>query len=207
MTIGEVIKQLREERDWTQDQLADNSGVDRNTIASIETGKSREPTITNLLKLAQAFGKRPEDLYFAAGYIAEPPHRLSSQELLQRFMISLPESVPVYAEYPVHAGKVVKPVDYAHIERNDIKRNLEGYIVTGTCLLPDVKEHDVVIIDRDAAVNSGDIVVCVLDGQMHLARYKMVGGQPFLENNNGRTFLEEDCQPAAPVIEVRRRLK
>jgi transcriptional regulator with XRE-family HTH domain len=207
MTIGEVIKQLREEREWTQDHLAEHSGVDRNTIASIETGKSRQPTLTNLLKLAQAFGKRPEELYFAAGYIAEPPRQLTSQELLQRFMISLPESVPVYADYPVHAGKPVEPVEYMHMEKNRFKRNLAGYIVKGTCLLPDVKERDVVIIDRDAAIDSGDIVVCVVDGQMHLARYKTIGGKPFLENNNGRTFLEEDCQLAAPVIEIRRRMK
>jgi transcriptional regulator with XRE-family HTH domain len=207
MNIGEVIKQLREERDWTQDQLADHSGVDRNTIASIETGKSKEPTITNMLKLAQAFGKRPEELYFAAGYITEAPHKVSPQELLHRFMISLPEAVPIYAEYPVHAGKTAEPVDYVHMEKNNVKRNLAGYMVKGTCLLPDVKEGDVVIIDRDAPIASGDIVVCVLDGEMHLARYKTVGRQHFLENNNGRTFMEKDCQPAALVIEIRRRLK
>jgi transcriptional regulator with XRE-family HTH domain len=211
MVIGQKIKELRSERGWTQNELAQKSGVDRGALASIETGKAKHPKTANLLKLARAFNIRPEELYQAAGYIQDAgtvyQRPETPEELLQRFNIALPSSVPIYEEFPFHAGEPVEPVEYLPIVKDRTrKRNLEGYIVRGECLTPEIQDKDIIIIDRDAEIQIGDIVACMVNSVIHLARLRRIGGELFLENNTHRMRLEE-ATIAAPVIEVRRRLK
>lgn len=209
--LGKKIKELRVERDWTQNELAKRSGIDRGYLASIETGKVVNPSVDTFLKLARAFSIRPEELYQAAGYIKETrgdfPRKESPEEILQRFNIAMPSSVPIYEDFPFHAGDPVQPIDYAPMAKTQARtRNLEGYIVRGSCLNPQIEDKDIIIIDRDAQIENGDIVACLVEGELHLARLRRIAGEVYLENNNGRIRLEED-QIAAPVIEVRRRLK
>jgi len=210
-TLGEEIKELRLERDWTQNELAKRSGVDRGALASIETGKAKNPTTANLLKLARAFNIRPEELYQAAGYIKEAKtiyqRPETPEEILQRFNVALPSSVPIYEEFPFHAGEPVEPIDYIPVVKDRTrKRNLEGYIVRGSCLSPQIEDKDIIVIDRDEEIKIGDVVACLVDGMMHLARLRRIANELYLENNNHRMKLEE-ATIAAPVIEVRRRLK
>jgi transcriptional regulator with XRE-family HTH domain len=211
MDLDDKIKQLREERGWTQDELAKRSGLDRAYIAAIETKQIKKPSVESFLKLAHAFKIRPEELYQAAGYIKDAstiiPYKESWDEILVRFNIAMPSSVPIYEDFPFHAGEDVRPIDYVPIAKNKVKkRNLEGYIVRGSCLRPLIEDKDVIIIDRDAPIENGDVVACLIDGKMHLARLRKIANQRWLENNNGRILFTE-YELAAPVIEIRRRLK
>lgn len=52
-TIGEKIKQLRLNKNWTQAELAERSSLSRNSIYKYETGIS-SPTATALQKIADA---------------------------------------------------------------------------------------------------------------------------------------------------------
>lgn len=52
-SIGDRIKQLREAKKWTQDDLAEAAGIHRVTIAKYEAGKV-EPKSTSLSRLAAA---------------------------------------------------------------------------------------------------------------------------------------------------------
>jgi transcriptional regulator with XRE-family HTH domain len=211
MDLDDKIKQLREERGWTQDELAKRSGLDRAYIAAIETKQIKKPSVESFLKLARAFKIRPEELYQAAGYIKDVttiiPHKEPWDEILVRFNIAMPSSVPIYEDFPFHAGEDIRPIDYIPMVKNHVKkRNLEGYIVRGSCLRPLIEDKDIIIIDRDAPIESGDIVAGLIDGKMHLARLRKIANQLWLENNNGRILFKE-YELAAPVIEVRRRLK
>jgi uncharacterized protein YjbI with pentapeptide repeats/transcriptional regulator with XRE-family HTH domain len=55
MTLGQRLVELREERGWTQEELAGESGVSVETIRRIETNRTR-PLSRNLKDLAQALG-------------------------------------------------------------------------------------------------------------------------------------------------------
>lgn len=211
--LGQKIKVLRKERDWTQDDLAKRSGVDRGTLASIETGKAKNPTTANLLKLARAFNIRPEELYQAAGYITEAKvaypyrHTETSGEILERLRLAHPIGIPVYTEFPFHAGEGVEPVEYVYRARTKPSpRNIEGYLVNGDSLAPDVLRKDIVIVDRDGEIDSGNIVAALVGSHLYISRFRKIGDELWLENNYGRVKFEE-CQVAAPVIEVIRRLK
>lgn len=62
MEIGKVIKELREERNLTQQQLASALNVDKSTIAKYETG-DRLPNIEMSVKLASFFNVTTDYLF------------------------------------------------------------------------------------------------------------------------------------------------
>jgi transcriptional regulator with XRE-family HTH domain len=53
--IGLKLKELRDAKGWTQDDLAEATGMNRVTIAKYESGRS-EPKSASLGKLAMALG-------------------------------------------------------------------------------------------------------------------------------------------------------
>ena len=55
MELKDTIKTMREERGWTQQQLADKLGVTRSAVTQWETGWS-QPKMDSIKKLADVFG-------------------------------------------------------------------------------------------------------------------------------------------------------
>ncbi|MBE6728087.1 MAG: helix-turn-helix transcriptional regulator [Ruminococcaceae bacterium] len=58
------IKEIREERKMTQEELAKASGVSRATIAALENHTARTTTTKTLLKLANALGTTVDAIFF-----------------------------------------------------------------------------------------------------------------------------------------------
>jgi transcriptional regulator with XRE-family HTH domain len=59
--FGEAIRQMRGELGLSQEALAEACDLDRTYISGIERG-SRNPSLTNILKIAAALNARPADL-------------------------------------------------------------------------------------------------------------------------------------------------
>ncbi len=59
--LADNLKRLREARGWSQQQLADCSGVPRPTLAHLESGEGN-PTLSVLVKVALALGSSLEQL-------------------------------------------------------------------------------------------------------------------------------------------------
>ena len=56
------LKVLRAERDWTQQQLAEQLDVSRQTIVAIEKGKY-DPSLPLAFRAARLFGLQIEDIF------------------------------------------------------------------------------------------------------------------------------------------------
>lgn len=65
--MGYRIKEEREKRNMTQEQLAEESGVSRGTISALENGTSRATTTKTLSSIAKALGVSIESLFFTQG--------------------------------------------------------------------------------------------------------------------------------------------
>lgn len=61
--LGNTVRRWREERGWTQVDLAKRSGVSQNHVSAIETGKLANPRADTSEKLARAFGVTIDELY------------------------------------------------------------------------------------------------------------------------------------------------
>ena len=56
------IRETREDRGWTQEELAERAGVTQGTISRIETGKVTSLDLAVFEKLAKALGVHPAAL-------------------------------------------------------------------------------------------------------------------------------------------------
>ncbi len=52
--LGRVLRTLREEKGWTQNELAEKASIERSYLAQLETGTRVNPTIAVLKRLAKA---------------------------------------------------------------------------------------------------------------------------------------------------------
>lgn len=62
--MGYKIKEFREMRGITQEELASISGVSRGTIVALESGTSRTTTTKTLLKLAAALKTTVDQIFY-----------------------------------------------------------------------------------------------------------------------------------------------
>lgn len=58
------IKELREKRGYSQEKLAELSGVSRNLIARLETGELTSTSTNTLFKLSKALNVKVKTLFF-----------------------------------------------------------------------------------------------------------------------------------------------
>lgn len=61
IAFGKNVKRIRDEKDWSQEQLAAISNIDINQISRIETGK-HAANLHTIKALAIALGKYPDEL-------------------------------------------------------------------------------------------------------------------------------------------------
>lgn len=59
--VGQNIKRAREEKGWSQEELAFQSALHRTYISAVERAV-RNPTVTSVEKIANALGVRPGSL-------------------------------------------------------------------------------------------------------------------------------------------------
>jgi len=71
MTLGRRIRELREQRGLTQEQLGDLIGKDQNYVSQLERGTIRMPHLEVLDSIARVLGTTRYDLLKAAGWIEE----------------------------------------------------------------------------------------------------------------------------------------
>jgi putative transcriptional regulator len=64
--VKNKLRELRTERNWSQEQLGARVGVSRQAIIAIETGKF-DPSLPLAFKLAQVFKLSIEDIFSADG--------------------------------------------------------------------------------------------------------------------------------------------
>jgi transcriptional regulator with XRE-family HTH domain len=90
----EQVKQLREERGWSQLELARRSGVDNAVISVVEAGK-RSPSLPTLKKLATALGVDLAELFGTREQREYRRYREAGHELLKQAHESLARAAEV----------------------------------------------------------------------------------------------------------------
>lgn len=60
--LGQVVREIRQEKDVSQDRLAREMGTDRTTISLIERGL-RSPYVRTLLQIAAALDVKPSEFF------------------------------------------------------------------------------------------------------------------------------------------------
>ena len=62
IAFGKRVRELRKERNWSQEKLAENSGLHPNYIGMVERGE-RNPSLINIQKLAMALNQNLSEIF------------------------------------------------------------------------------------------------------------------------------------------------
>jgi transcriptional regulator with XRE-family HTH domain len=85
-SLGERIKRLREVKQWTLEQLADASGVDKGQISRYEKNTA-DPGTKSLAAVARALDVRAGFFFGEIQELEElTPHQVATRESLRRFL-------------------------------------------------------------------------------------------------------------------------
>lgn len=195
---GFKVKQLRESKHLTQDELSVKSGLKRSHISVIELGSIKTAQKDVVDKLAKGFGMAPDDLFKYIHGIDTPK---TSATIWDKHAARQPLKISVYPDYlKVHAGEPTDVIDYIYMDQPErASYNIRAYRVEGDCMEPYLHNGEYVIVDHDMAIENGDRVVAICNNQLHVAKLKMIGGEYFLENRYA-TYKMTDCQGIAKVV-------
>ena len=152
--IGKRIAQIRRDRGYSQDQLAEMALLSRITLARYETG-TIEPGVLALSRIADALGTSTDEL-------------LCRTEKLPPFIKVARESVPIVGEIacgvPITAQENIE--GYADLPdgvRADFALRCKGDSMNPTFL-----DGDLVLIRQQPEVEEGQIAAVGIDGEATL---------------------------------------
>jgi len=62
--MGFKVKEIRESKGMTQEELEEKSGISRQTISAIENGKKTDVKSGTMIALARALGASIDEIFF-----------------------------------------------------------------------------------------------------------------------------------------------
>lgn len=69
--LGAALREAREKRGWSQEELGFEAEIDRTYVSGVERGV-RNPTVVTLLRLCRALGTKPSAVFRQAEQDAGP---------------------------------------------------------------------------------------------------------------------------------------
>lgn len=165
MSIGSNIERLRNERDWTQEDLAQKVGVSRSTITQWENGWTR-PRMGNVQLLAGAFGVSTGAIVAEDGDDSLPSGAMKPAACEAAY-------APLLGR--VHAGTAQEPDildDRIPAPKDVLDNHPDAYFlqVEGDCMDRVYPEGCYILIDPSRAPQNGSIAVVSIDGADYVMR-------------------------------------
>ncbi|MCY1564148.1 XRE family transcriptional regulator [Staphylococcus pettenkoferi] len=151
--IGKRIKELRKQKKLTQNDLSKLTGYKQNTISSHENG-TRGIDEIDIMNYCEALGVTPTDLFQK-----EPQPQLETLPVKKIPVVSqISAGLPIYSEENL--------IDYTYIATKNLSADKElfGLKVSGDSMDKEFKDGDVVIVEKDAVVENGQIAVVQING-------------------------------------------
>jgi phage repressor protein C with HTH and peptisase S24 domain len=154
MEPGEIIREAREKRGWSQKDLGDRVRVSQVTIVKIESGATAQSKF--LPKIAQLLGLDLADLDPTLKGVALP-----AQE--RPFLNDIRLDFRIYASAEGGPGEIIRssePVDFTPRPSHLIHvKDAYGLLVTGSSMAPEYKNGEMAIVEPSLPVVPDEVYI------------------------------------------------
>ena len=154
-TIGENVRQLRESRGWSQEDLARQSGTSQTTVFNIESGETKQSKL--LPRIAVALGVPLVEIDEALGGQSRKLLAIPRAELV------VDADLPVFASVEGGKGQIIisnevvdrvrRPASLLHV------RDGYGVLVTGDSMVPTFRPGDIALVHPHLPPRIDDSVI------------------------------------------------
>lgn len=147
----------------SRNKMSDALGVSYSTLSDWINAKTY-PRIDKIELMANYFGVNKSDLVEDKKTVNEI--QITTAPVLSKVSAGM----PIYAEENI--------VDYIYLPAHEVKPGKEvfGLIVSGDSMNKEFKDEDIVIVEKDAAVENGEIGVVMINGyNATLKQVKYIG--------------------------------
>ena len=213
--FGEILRDLRESRGYSQQELGEALRLTRQTISNYEKGK-RTPHKEILEEIADFFNVDMDFLYGKTKIENRYRETMKDFSNVERITLSKPTMIPVLGSIPagIPIEAVEDIIEHIDIPEDWVKHGDEFFAlrVSGDSMHPLFLDGDTVIIKRQSHAETGDICACYVNGyDATLKRIKLtehsITLQPENSNYSPATYTRPgEVTIAGKVVEVRRKI-
>ena len=196
MTSGERIKKLRERLGLTQSEFARRLNYPPAYIYQLEKG-IRNPGLSVLKRISELIGEKEEfiitedDESFLKKIIArltpeEKEKVLKSIYRLKKIpLIEIPILGYVSAGEPLELEDILEPIDTVTIPEDESRNVSFGLFVKGDSMKDlGIEDGDILLVNANSQVESGSLVIAMIDDKATFKRLKKINGKVLLEPAN-----------------------
>ena len=182
--LGVVVKKLREEKGYTQLELAKKANIGSGTLGDIESGRNKS-TVKTLNKIAVALDLNKEEKNrLDEAFLGREIKKYNIVEQLKdpiKMMV-----IPVYSSVAAGMGYIpdAEPVDFITIP--ETSGECVGIKVQGDSMEPTFYTNHIVVLKKDVEVGLGEIGVFInkSSGESLVKSLKKKNGIFVLESDN-----------------------
>ena len=177
--VGNYIRQLRNEKGLTQEQLGDLIGVQKAAVQKWENGSVQNLKRATIMKLAEIFGVSP------VSFVKDDEDDQTSEEsnistIIENGIYRVPVFESVSAGFGAYSSNdIIDRIPVVIRNRSDVDDTIAIKVV-GDSMYPKIEDGDIIIVRRQTSIDSGDIGVVLLDGDEGLVK-KIVYGEDWIE--------------------------
>lgn len=177
--VGNYIRQLRNEKGLTQEQLGDLIGVQKAAVQKWENGSVQNLKRATIMKLAEIFGVSP------VSFVKDDEDDQTSEEsnisaIIENGIYRVPVFESVSAGFGAYSSNdIIDHIPVVIRNRSDVDDTIAIKVV-GDSMYPKIEDGDIIIVRRQTSIDSGDIGVVLLDGDEGLVK-KIVYGEDWIE--------------------------
>lgn len=182
MTIGKICRALREDRGWTQGELARRiGGIKQQSIQQLEDGTVKQPRYLN--ELASAFGITLYELL-----AIDPQKRGSMNDTAIKYVEKTNNKqqkprVPIVGNTQAGPDKTWMDNDYpagsgdGYLVINASDPNAYGLKVVGSSMSPRMREGEIILVFPNTPVTPGDdAVIRTISGEIMVKTVAYIRG-------------------------------
>jgi SOS-response transcriptional repressor LexA len=163
--FGQVLREIRNSKNLSQEDLADRSELDRTYISMLERG-IKTPTIQTIFQICLSIDVNPslvvQKLQQASKNETKP---LRKNHELPLFATAISCGKPVGNDHSIE--KILS------LENLIIKNPRETFFARaiGESMFPTIQEDDYLVVDKGLNVKSGNITLVQIDNEFTIKRY------------------------------------